>query len=146
MISVNLNSTSMMEMGDGLRVCFPVHSAAGAAATATVWMELDPGGVLPEHRDSAEELLLVIEGEVQASIGTETAILREGELGVVPAMVPHGLRNDSAQRARVLGFFGSSTNVATFSTPRGPEGLRVFVIGAPLRLAVPFEESPSTVK
>jgi len=70
----------------------------------------------------------------------ERATLRAMELAVVPALVPHGLRNVSDRPARVLGFFASSTNVAIFTEPQGPERMQVFVVGAPFPLAVPLDE------
>jgi quercetin dioxygenase-like cupin family protein len=140
MLGVDLDSVELIERFEGLRVAFPITSAQGAAAAATVWMELAPGAALPEHTDSAEELLFVVDGEVEASVGDERAALRAMELAVVPALVPHGLRNVSDRPARVLGFFASSTNVAVFTEPQGPEGMQVFVVGAPAPLAVPLEE------
>ena len=119
------------ERFEGVHADFPISSAVGTAATAVVYMELEPGAELPEHRDSAEELLLVLEGEVEASVGEESGPLRTGELAVVPAMAPHGLRNLGDRRARVVGFFGGSTNVATFAE-------MVFVIGAPIPIVVPL--------
>ncbi len=140
MINVNLDSVEAPERFEGLKVAFPVSSVDGVAGIATVWMEVAPGAVLPEHTDSAEELLLVVDGEVEASVGGERATLRARELAVVPALAPHGLRNVTDRPARVLGVFASSTNIAVFSEPRGPEGLQVFVIGAPMPLAVPLED------
>src|SRR5438093_988023 len=140
MLGVDLNAVELLERFEGLRVAFPVTSADGTAALATVWMEIAPGAVLPEHTDSAEELLLVVEGEVEASVGGETATLQKLELAVVPALVPHGLRNLGDRPARVLGVFASATNVAVFSEPRGPEQLQVFVVGAPIPLAAPLGE------
>ena len=84
------------------------------------------------HRDSAEGLL-GLEGEVEATVGEAHLTLRAGEIAVVPSMVPHGLRNVGQERARVLGFFGSATNVATFADS-------IFVVGAPLPIRVPLEE------
>jgi hypothetical protein len=55
-------------------------------------------------------------------------------------MAPHSLRNIGARDARVLGFFGGSTNVATFAEPHGPQGARVFVIGGPMPIGLPLEE------
>jgi quercetin dioxygenase-like cupin family protein len=140
MLTVNLDAVDLPERGLGLRVAFPITSAEGAAAIATVWMELEPGAVLPEHTDSAEELLFVVEGEVEASLGAQRRTMRSGELVVVPSLAPHGLRNLSDRRARVLGVFASATNVAVFTEPRGPQGERVFVIGAPLPLMSHLEE------
>lgn len=57
----------------------------------------------------------------------------------MPALAPHGLRNVTDRPARVLGVFASATNVAVFSEPHGPDGLQVFVIGAPAPIVVPLE-------
>jgi quercetin dioxygenase-like cupin family protein len=140
MLGVDLDSVELIERFEGLRVAFPITSAQGTAAAATVWMELAPGAALPEHTDSAEELLFVVEGEVEASVGDERATLEERELAVVPARVPHGLRNVSGRPARVLGFFASSANLTVFSEPQGPDRMRMFVVGAPVPLAAPLEE------
>lgn len=140
MLTVDLDTVELPERGPGIRVAFPITSADGTAAIATVWIELDPGGVLAEHTDSAEELLFVVEGEVEASVGDERCSVRAGQLAVVPSLVPHGLRNLSDRRARILGVFASATNVAVFTEPKGPDGERVFVIGAPLPLMSRLEE------
>ena len=137
---VNLREQELMSNFEGHHVAFPVSSATGNAATATVYMEFEPGAELPEHRDSAEELLLVLEGTVEAYVDGETATLREGDLAVVPPMAPHGTRNVSDKRARLIGFFGGSTNVATFTEAQGPDAWRVFVVGAPVPMAAALEE------
>jgi quercetin dioxygenase-like cupin family protein len=140
MLTLDLESEPLYPRGEGLDVAFPLHSGAGTASTAVVWMTLAPGGLLAEHTDSAEELLYVVDGEVEASIGDETGPLRAGELAVVPALTPHGARNAGSVPARLLGFFSSSTNVAIFSEPKGPNGERAFVIGAPAGIA-PLQEA-----
>src|SRR6266699_6217361 len=134
MLTVDLNSVELPDRGPGLRAAFPISSAEGTTALAIVWMELVPGGMLSEHTDSAEELLVVVEGEVEASVGTEHGTLRAGEAAVVPALLPHGLRNVSGETARVLGVFASSTNITVFTEPHGPAGEQVFVVGAPMPL------------
>jgi quercetin dioxygenase-like cupin family protein len=139
MLIVDLNAVELPDRGPGLRAAFPISSAEGTAALAIAWMELVPGGMLSEHTDSAEELLFVVEGEVEASVGSEQGTLRAGEAAVVPALVPHGLRNVSGETARVLGVFSSSTNIAVFTEPHGPAGEQVFVIGAPMPLMTALE-------
>lgn len=137
---VDLNTVQSMPIDERLSVAFPVHSATGCAASSTVWMEIAPGGAVAEHTDSAEELLYIVCGEVEAAVGEESGTLRAGDLAVVPAMAPHALRNLGDNEARVLGFFAGSTNVATFTEPHGPAGPRVFVIGGPMPIALPLEE------
>lgn len=140
MVTADLNTTECVTPDEGLHVAFPIHSATGAADTATVWINLDPDGEAPEHRDSSEELLLVIEGEVEATVDGETGRLTRNQLALVPAMAPHSLRNLGEGPARVLGFFSGSTVVSTFTQPLGTGDEQVFVIGAPLPVALPLEE------
>jgi quercetin dioxygenase-like cupin family protein len=143
MQTVDLNEIQAVEVWEGMHATFPTSSNTGAAATATVYMTLEPGAELPEHRDSAEELLVVLEGAVEASVDGQHGTLSEGQLAVVPAMAPHGLRNAGDVPARVLGFFGGSTNVATFTDEHGPDAWRVFVVGGPTPLTAPLEREPA---
>ena len=54
---------SALDFTRRLRVGFPHHSQVGNASTATVYFELEPGMHVGMHRDSSEELLLILEGE-----------------------------------------------------------------------------------
>jgi quercetin dioxygenase-like cupin family protein len=54
--------------GGLLRVAFPFDSAVGTASTAAMLVELEPGGVLPTHADSAEEAILVLEGDAEVTV------------------------------------------------------------------------------
>ena len=133
MYTRNLRDVPLDEkpMGDGsIRYDFPLHSGVGTASTAVVLFELEPGNELATHTDSAEEILLVLEGEGEAHVGGETGILRAGDLAVVPSMAPHGVRNIGDATLRVIGFFSSSTVVSTFQDGLGPEGERVHVVGS----------------
>jgi quercetin dioxygenase-like cupin family protein len=137
-IALNLHDVALVDRGPGLRVAFPLHSAVGTASTGAVLIELQPGATLAAHRDSAEETLLVLEGAVEAHVEGEAAPLAAGELAVVPAMAPHGMTNVGDTVALVLGFFSSSTFIATFDAPK-PDGMQVFAMGAPVPLAAPLE-------
>ena len=143
---IDLNAIELMEISSELDpdrelgVTFPQHSATGAASTATVYFELEPGRHVGMHTDSAEELLLILEGEAEATIGDEQAVARAGMLLEVPAMASHDVRNVGSGRLRVLGFFSASTVVATFEVPPVPGGPQVYVIGAPVPVALPLAE------
>ena len=112
-----------------VRGTFPVFRDTGAASTAVVYFELAPGDHLARHTDSAEELLVVLEGEGEALVGDERARVRAGGIVVVPAMVPHGIRNVGAETARCVGFFAAATVESTFDQPMMPFGQRV--VGTP---------------
>lgn len=144
MLTVDLDRIQLDDnttAGGPIRVAFPFHSAAGSADTAAVLFELDPQASLATHTDSAEEVLLVLEGEAEASVGDEHAELGPGQLAVVPAATPHSVRNVGSSRLRVLGFFSSSTVVATFEKPLAQDGPQLMVIGAPIPLAAPLAEA-----
>jgi quercetin dioxygenase-like cupin family protein len=146
-ITIDLNDVELMDGGTAggpIRVAFPFHSGTGTASTAAVLFELEPGDALATHTDSPEEILLVLEGEGEAHVGDERALVRAGQLAIVPAMAPHGIRNVGDTTLRVLGFFSSSTVVSTFEGPLGPEGENVGVIGATAPIFARTEE-PSTL-
>jgi quercetin dioxygenase-like cupin family protein len=141
MFTFDLDEFELPPMGPGLRVSFPLHSATGTASTATVLFELDPGAELPVHTDSAEELLIVVQGTGEARVGDEVGQIATHDVALVPSMAPHGLRNIGDGVLRILGTFSSSTVVSTFERPFEPGGPQVFVIGSPVPVAAYLEEA-----
>lgn len=135
---VNLDNTELNDM-EGLRFGFPLSSATATASTAVVQMEFEPGAELPRHTDSAEELLLVLQGTAEGTINGESGRLEAGDIAVVPALAPHGLRNVGDEILRVVGFFSSSTNLGVFEQPL-PTGDQVVVVGAPMPMSAPLPE------
>jgi quercetin dioxygenase-like cupin family protein len=140
MIAFDLDDYELMPTAPGLRVSFPVHSTAGTASTATVLFELDPGAELGMHTDSAEELLIIVQGTADATIGDEVGRLETHQVGLVPAMAPHGLRNVGDDVLRVFGTFSASTVVSTFEIPFEENGPNVLVIGSPVPIAGRLED------
>lgn len=140
MITIDLDDFELMPVRPGLRVSFPFHSATGTASTATVLFELDPGAELAVHTDSAEELLLVVQGTAEARVGDETGRLGTHEVALVPPMAPHGLRNMGDDVLRVFGTFSASTVVSRFEEGLEADEPQLFVIGAPVPIALPLNE------
>lgn len=99
---------------DRLKFSFPIYAGTGAEASAVVYMVLEPGGAVPTHTDSAEEVVLVLEGTIEGWVGDERGTLETGGMVLIPAMVPHGLRNTGAGTARAIGFFAGANVVSTF--------------------------------
>ena len=120
MITANINRLELTEFrteqdpNQGCRATFPMFGALGTRNSATVYFELDSGEHLGRHTDSEEELLFIVDGEVEVSVGEETGRLEKGEIALVPKMVPHDLKNIGRGTAKVLGFFGAPHIVATF--------------------------------
>ena len=140
MHAFDLDSYELAPTAPGLRVSFPLHSATGTASTATVLFELDPGAELNVHTDSAEELLIIVQGTAEARVGDEVGRLETHQVALVPPMAPHGLRNIGDDVLRVLGTFSASTVVSTFERPLQENGPQVLVIGAPVPTAAYLDE------
>jgi len=101
---------------------FPFSAATGTKNTAVVYFEVEPGHRLGTHTDSAEEIILLLGGEAEVSVGEDRGRISAGEMALVAAMVPHSLRNVGNETLRVVGFFSSSTVMSTFDQPIVPMG------------------------
>ena len=63
----------------------------GEGATVNEYV-FEPGARFPIHRHSQEQITLIEEGEVELTVGGETALLRAGDWSVVGPDVEHGIR------------------------------------------------------
>lgn len=81
------------------------------------------------HTDSAEEILLILDGRAEATVGDERGTLESGSIAIVPALEPHDLRNIGQSTLRVAGFFSSNAVVSVFEHALQPLGGRV--VGTP---------------
>jgi quercetin dioxygenase-like cupin family protein len=111
---------------------FPINRYTGAEDTAVVYFEVEPGEYLPTHTDSAEEILYIVAGEGEAQVGDERAVVRAGDLAVIPAMVPHGIANVGEETLKVVGFFCDGHIVSTFAEPLQPMGQTSLTMGEPV--------------
>ena len=90
---------------------------------AAVDAEAGQGGV-----QGAEEVLVVLEGEVEITVGDERGRARAGAIAVVPAEVPHDVAAVEGP-AKVAGVFSANTIVSVFEDTWVPYGTRV--LGTP---------------
>ena len=112
-----------------ISVNFPFYAGTGKESSSVVYFEIEPGHHLGTHTDSAEEILLILSGPVEARLGDETGQLSTGQAALIPQMVPHGVRNIGEETARCVGFFAAATVVSTFDQPMMPFGRQA--IGTP---------------
>ena len=133
MLSVNVHTlplqTKWGESNPTVRrvdVTFPFFGGIGTHNSAVVYFELEPGCVLGTHTDSAEEILLVLEGTVEATLGHEQGQLASGGIVLVPEMAPHNVTNVGSVTAKLVGFFAKANVVSTFEEAFQPSGMRVF--------------------
>src|SRR5437588_8089053 len=112
-----------------ITVNFPFFAATGNKSSSVVYFEIEPGHYLGTHTDSAEEIVLILRGTVEARVGEETGQLTAGHAALIPAMVSHCIHNSGDETARCVGFFAAATVVSTFDQPMMPFGQQV--IGTP---------------
>ena len=128
MLTSSINSDLMEIWNDAdpemrVRFHFPLHRGLGTESTAVVYFEVEPGEYLGRHTDSAEEILLVLEGEGIASVGDEDVEISPGSLAVVPALAPHGVRATGDRTLKVVGFFSGAELEHEFDEPVQPIGV-----------------------
>ena len=136
---VSLEDLAMRDAAPGKLVAFPLHAGTGTAASAAVYFVLEPGVAVGTHTDSSEELLVILEGEAEATVGDERGTLRAGDVAVVPPSMPHDVRNVGDGPLRVFGAFAGSTVVHVFEDAPGPDAPQVIVTGAPVPMAGALE-------
>jgi quercetin dioxygenase-like cupin family protein len=109
---------------------FALYSSAGTKSGAVVYFELESGKELGTHTDSAEEIVYVIDGTIEAIVSNDSSNekdrLSKGELGVVPIMKRHNFRNVGTNTAKVIGFFSSPNIISTFEKVFMPANFKEF--------------------
>ncbi len=136
MITADLQALKLEDVGSeadpGLasRMNFPLSAATGTSSSAVVYFEIEPGKRLGMHRDSAEEIVLVLQGEAEATIDGERGRLTTGGMALIPAMAPHDVANAGTETLRVVGFFAAATLVHAFYEPLLPNSeVAMFIHG-----------------
>lgn len=92
----------------------PGETTMEAADCTAVYNELDPGKRLGRHRDSVDEVLVVLAGTVEATCDSKPITLDAGSLTVIPANTDHAVQNVGEETAKLVGFFGSDSVDSTF--------------------------------
>jgi quercetin dioxygenase-like cupin family protein len=96
--------------------------SAGAVASGSSALEIDPGCWLPTHTDSAEETIAVVAGRALITVGGESRELSVGGLALVPADVPHAVRNSGEETLRFVAVYASTDVVTRYEDEVQPDG------------------------
>jgi quercetin dioxygenase-like cupin family protein len=67
-------------------------------------VEIDPGALLPEHNHPHEQAGMILEGELELTIGGESRLLTAGHAYIIPGGTLHSARAGDAP-CRVLDIF-----------------------------------------
>jgi quercetin dioxygenase-like cupin family protein len=98
--------------------------AAGAAASSTALLEVDPGCALPRHTDSAEEVVVVVSGEAEVSVEDDRARVRPGGVALVPKDAPHQVRSAGDEPLRFVAVYAGTDVVTRYEDVVQPSGER----------------------
>jgi len=87
----------------------------------------EPYKRIGRHAHSADEVLLVLEGTAEVSVGDERARLSAGGLALIPAGVPHEPVNVGPDTLRCVGYLSSAVALHTREIPLMPMEGKTFV-------------------
>jgi len=94
----------------------------GARASGSSFLEVPRGCRLPRHTDSAEETIVVTGGSAEVTLGEDHCSVRAGEIAIVPADLPHEVRNAGDEPLRFVAVYAAPEVVTTYERPVQPEG------------------------
>lgn len=131
MLGANLSNLQLKEAWvDGVpaqraRFTFPFLGAQENEQSSVVYAELQPGAVLGSHTDSAEEILVFLQGRAEVTVGNETGVIEAPYVALVPTLLPHNVRNVGDVPVKFVGFFASRYIVSNFENEWQPDGSRI---------------------
>lgn len=67
--------------------------------------EMAPGTDFPIHQHHQEQIIIVLEGELEFTVGSQTQIVGSGQVIHVPPQTPHGGRVHSQERVLTIEAF-----------------------------------------
>lgn len=109
-----IQSTRQMDSPAIPAETIPLSLITKHRCTAAIYFELEPGGRVPSHSDGTDEVLLILDGMVEVTIGKMKFEAGGGAAVVVPAAEPVALFNAGPKKARLVRFFPRDTLVSTF--------------------------------
>jgi quercetin dioxygenase-like cupin family protein len=124
--TIDLSSLELVEVWskteptERSRFNFPISGETGATGASVAYAEIEPGGGIPMHHDSANEVDLILEGELEFELDAESRSVGPGVLIQIPAEVSHRVHNRGDQPARLVFFFDSPRDVVVFDEPLMP--------------------------
>jgi quercetin dioxygenase-like cupin family protein len=104
-----------------------LSSREGSASTQVFYIVCEPHKRIGRHVHSAEEVLLVLEGTAEVSVGDERAWLSAGTIALTPAGVPHEPLNVGSDTLRCVAYLSSTTALHTWEVPLMPMDSTTFV-------------------
>ena len=122
-----LDTWAQEDSGIGVKFAPALSLASGTTRTQVVYVNVEPGMRLGRHSHNAEEILLILEGTMELSMGGEQQQLSAGEVALIPAGMIHDQLNVGSETVRCVAFFSSAAVLHDWEVPLMPIGSRGFV-------------------
>ena len=84
---------------------FEVLQTSDKSQTAVMTLKPGKGSGAKEGHKASDQVLLLLEGELEGEIGSETAALRKGDVVLIPAGVKHRFTNHSNKEAMTFNVY-----------------------------------------
>lgn len=81
------------------------QSNDGTTSSDLSYSEVGVGTGAPLHKHESDELIVVLEGEIEAKLGDKTQLVNKDHTLVIPPNTPHGFKNVGKNKAKILTFF-----------------------------------------
>lgn len=85
-------------------------------------LAVEPGCRLPRHTDSAEEIIVILDGTAEVQVGDERQTLAAPGLAIVPKCVPHEVRNARDGELRFAAVYAEPDVVTRYERDVQPDG------------------------
>ncbi len=115
----------------GPRLGLALSPANGTATTIVAALDLAPGKRSGRHTHTIEEVVLVLGGTAEMTVGEEQVRLSAGEMVLVPALAPHELANAGSDELHTVAFFPNAAFVSVFDDVLSPVESRVLITPPP---------------
>ena len=112
------------------RFAFPVSAQTGAAASAVVYFEVEPGHNCGRHLHSTEEVMVIVDGKADVEIEGERRTIEAPGLVHVSAWTAHNVHGTGNSTLRVTSVFASAVFVTRFEQRLAPLDVDEVVVGA----------------
>ena len=99
------NDVPVEELSPGVQRWAIVDGGKGSESTSVGDVIVGPGAKVATHIHPTEEAMVILEGELEAILGDEVVIVREGQTVLAPPGVKHGFVNRSGADARIMAIF-----------------------------------------
>ena len=111
---------SKTDASERARFTWAVNADTGSTTSALAYVELEAGGAIPRHFDSAGEIGVVLSGVVQVECGDSSMTAPAGTMFQIPAGTKHRVANAAANSAQLALFFDRPFHKVTFDDPLMP--------------------------